>query len=43
MKILSQRVDALLVEAQQMNIDYDDVARLIQQRREALQAARSDS
>jgi GntR family transcriptional regulator len=43
MKILSGRVDALLAEAQQMNIDYDDVVKLIQQRREILDAARSEA
>jgi GntR family transcriptional regulator len=43
MKILSGRVDALLAEAQQMNIDYDDVVKLMQQRRQALEAARSEA
>jgi GntR family transcriptional regulator len=43
MKILSGRVDALLAEAQQMNIDYDDVVKLIQQRRQALEATRSEA
>ena len=32
MKILSQRVDALLAEAQQMDISIDDVLKLIDQR-----------
>src|SRR5213592_1840471 len=43
MKILSARADALLAEAQQMNIDFDDVVKLLQQRRQALQAGRTDS
>jgi GntR family transcriptional regulator len=43
MKILSGRVDALLAEAQQMNIDYDDVVKLMQQRRQALEATRSEA
>jgi GntR family transcriptional regulator len=43
MKILSQRVDALLAEAQQLDVDYDDVVKLIEQRRQALHSARSDS
>lgn len=42
-KILSNRVDALLAEAQQMNIEYDDVVKLMQQRRQALEAARSEA
>jgi GntR family transcriptional regulator len=42
-KILSGRVDALLAEARQLDIDYDDVVKLMQQRRHALQAARSDA
>ena len=43
MKILSGRVDALLAEAQQLDIDFDDVVKLMQQRRQNLQAARSEA
>jgi GntR family transcriptional regulator len=38
MKILSQRVDALLAEAQQMDISIDDVLKLIDQRTAVMQA-----
>jgi GntR family transcriptional regulator len=40
-KILSQRVDALLAEARQMDIAIDDVIRLIEQRSTALSASQS--
>jgi GntR family transcriptional regulator len=45
MKILSERVDALLAEARQMNITLEDVIKLIEQRNAVLQAsaAKSDS
>ena len=43
MKILSGRVDALLAEAQQLDIDFDDVVKLMQQRRQILQPARSEA
>ena len=36
-KILSERVDALLAEAQQMDIAFDDVVKLAQQRHTAMQ------
>ena len=36
-KILSERVDALLAEAGQMDIDFDELGRLLQQRHAALQ------
>lgn len=36
-KILSSRVDALLAEAQQMDITFDDVIKLAQQRHAAMQ------
>ena len=39
LKIISQRVDALLAEARQMNIDIDELIELIQQRDETMQAA----
>ena len=38
MKILAQRVDALLAEAQQMDISIDDVLKLIDQRTAVMQA-----
>jgi len=37
LKILTQRIDALLAEARQMNVDTDEVLDLIRQRDEALQ------
>ena len=37
LKILTQRIDALLAEAHQMNIDTEEVLDLIRQRDEALQ------
>ena len=37
-KILSQRIDALLAEAQQMNISIEDVLKLIEQRSNLLAA-----
>jgi GntR family transcriptional regulator len=43
MKILSGRVDALLAEAQQLDIEFDDVVKLMQQRRQNLQGARSEA
>jgi GntR family transcriptional regulator len=43
MKILSGRVDALLAEAQQLNIEFDDVVKLMQQRQQNLQSARSEA
>jgi GntR family transcriptional regulator len=36
-KILSERVDALLAEAGQMNIDFDELTKLLQQRHAAMQ------
>jgi GntR family transcriptional regulator len=41
LKIVSQRVDALLAEARQMNIDIEELIELIQQREETMQAASS--
>jgi GntR family transcriptional regulator len=38
LKIVSERVDALLAEARQMNIDIDDLLELIQERDEAMRA-----
>ena len=39
LRIISERVDALLAEARQMNVDIDELLELIQQRDEAMQAA----
>jgi GntR family transcriptional regulator len=36
-KILSQRIDALLAEARQMDISFEDVVKLIEQRQSVLQ------
>ena len=36
-KILSERIDALLAEAGQMNIDFDELTKLLQQRHAAMQ------
>lgn len=36
-KILHQRIDSLLAEARQMDIEFDDVMKLVQQRHEAMQ------
>jgi GntR family transcriptional regulator len=41
LKILSQRVDALLAEARQMNIDIEQLMELIQERDETMQTAAS--
>ncbi len=38
-RILSERVDALLAEAGQMNIDFDELTKLLQQRHAAMQPA----
>ena len=40
-KILTERVDALLVEAQQMNIPFAELQKLIEQRQEKLQPSTS--
>lgn len=37
-KIISERLDALLAEARQMDISFEDVVKLAQQRHAALQA-----
>jgi GntR family transcriptional regulator len=42
-KILSSRVDLLLAEAQQMDVEFDDVVKLMQQRHQLLQPARSET
>jgi GntR family transcriptional regulator len=41
LKIIGERVDALLAEARQMNIDIDQLVELIQVRDETMQAAAS--
>jgi GntR family transcriptional regulator len=40
-RILSERIDALLAEAAQMDVAVDDVLKLIQQRSTALESSRS--
>ncbi len=40
MKILAERIDALLAEARQMNIALEDVIKLIEQRNAAMQLVR---
>jgi DNA-binding transcriptional regulator YhcF (GntR family) len=39
LKIVTERVDALLAEARQMNIDTETLIELVQEREEAMQAA----
>ena len=41
LKIISERVDALLAEARQMNIDIEELIELVQERDETMQAAAS--
>jgi GntR family transcriptional regulator len=41
-RILTERIDALLAEAQQMDITVDDVVKLVQQRDTALQTSRNE-
>jgi len=41
LKIITERVDALLAEARQMNIDTDALVELLQERDEAMQSASS--
>ena len=41
LKIITERVDALLAEARQMNIDIDELVALVQERDETMQAAAS--
>ncbi len=42
-KILTERIDALLAEARQLDIAFADVVKLVEQRHTALQPARSES
>jgi GntR family transcriptional regulator len=41
-KILTERIDALLAEAQQMGVAFDDLMKLMQQRGAALQTDRNE-
>jgi DNA-binding transcriptional regulator YhcF (GntR family) len=41
-KILAERIDALLAEARQMNVDVDEVLKLVEQRHRILQPADSE-
>jgi GntR family transcriptional regulator len=40
LKILTERIDALLAEAQQMNVSIDEVSELLRERDQAMQADR---
>jgi GntR family transcriptional regulator len=42
LKILAQRIDALLAEARQMNIDLPDVLKLVEERNALMQTARNE-
>jgi len=42
LKIITERIDALLAEARQMNIDLETLAELLHERDEAMQAAASE-
>jgi GntR family transcriptional regulator len=41
-KILTERIDALLAEARQMNIAFEDVVKLVEQRNAAMQTTRNE-
>ncbi len=41
-KILAERIDTLLAEANQMGVSIDDVMKLVQKRHEAFQSARNE-
>lgn len=41
-KILAERIDALLAEARQMDIHYDDLVKLVEQRDKAMQTSRNE-
>jgi GntR family transcriptional regulator len=41
-KILTERIDALLAEARQMDIAFDDVVKLLQQRDAAMHSSRTE-
>jgi GntR family transcriptional regulator len=42
MKILTERVDALLAEARHMDVSLEDVVKLVQQRHVAMQTTRNE-
>ena len=42
LRILTERVDALLAEARQMDVPFDELTKLLQQRHAALDAARNE-
>ncbi len=42
LKILTERIDALLAEARQMNVGLDEIVQLVRQREEAMQATRPE-
>ena len=41
-KILTERIDALLAEARQMDFHFDDLVKLVEQRDKAMQTSRSE-
>ena len=41
-KILTERIDALLAEARQMDIHFDDLVKLVEQRDKAMQTSRNE-
>lgn len=41
-KILTERVDALLAEARQMDVQFDDLVKLVEQRDKAMQTSRNE-
>ena len=41
-KILAERIDALLAEARQMDVHYDDLVKLVEQRDKAMQTSRNE-
>ena len=43
LKILTERIDALLAEAQQMNVSIEEVIELLRERDQAMQAARQET
>src|SRR3954471_12641568 len=42
LKILTERVDALLAEARQMDVQFDDLVKLVEQRDKAMQTSRNE-
>ena len=41
-KILSERIDALLAEARQMDVHFDELVKLVEQRDKAMQTSRNE-